>query len=100
LRIPGGDEFGAVDDVGGAREFCRHPQVLAVWRRREAAWAQADHHVARDRAARRIHLVHEVAGLRGDVDGLPALADQHAFGLAAGRHFLQDRAAIHVDDGE
>jgi hypothetical protein len=44
--------------------------------------------------------VHEVAGFRGDVDGLAVFADQHAFGFGAGRHFPHDGVLFHVDDGE
>ena len=98
--LPVHHKAAAVDDVHLAGELRRHPQFLAVRRRREPARPRTDNHVARDRAAVGIDRVHEVAGLGGDVDGVAVIADQHALRLGPGRHLPDDDVTIHVDDRE
>ena len=44
--------------------------------------------------------VHEVAHLRGHIEELAVLAQEHAFGLGAGRDLVHDDVLVHVDDGK
>ena len=98
--MPATVEFGAIDDVDLARQLRRDPQLLAVRRRREPPRPRADHHVCATCPPSGVDLVHEVADLGGHVDDLAVLADEHALGLGAGRHLLDDDVLVDVDDGE
>ena len=98
--MPSTVELLAVDDVDLAGQFGRHPQFLAVGRRRETARPRAHHHVLHHIAAVGIDEMDEIADLGGDVDEMAVLADEHALGLGAGRHLLDDDVLVHVDDRE
>ena len=58
------------------------------------------HHVLRDVSALRVDQMDEVAHLRRHVEGFAVLAEEHAFGLSAGRDLVHDDVLVDVDDGE